>query len=105
MFVANMAKNYEDSKKGDGTNAEWLDRCFMAQKNDKQMLFPIVQGNFFKDLRLESLEKTLPYAKCGLAIGGLSVGEPKELMYEILDNLKTTLARKNASLFDGCWQP
>lgn len=52
------------------------------------MLFPIVQGNMYKDLRIESIKRTLPYAKCGIAIGGLSVGEPKPVMYEMLDTLK-----------------
>ena len=66
----------------------WLKRCFDAQNNPKQMLFPIVQGNFYADLRLKSLNDCLPYAKCGLAIGGLSVGEPKKLMYEMLDVLQ-----------------
>ena len=42
----------------------------------------------YKDLRLESLEKTIPYAKCGIAIGGLSVGEPKDVMYEMLDVMR-----------------
>ena len=63
----------------------WLDRCYNHHKNEEQMLFPIVQGNVFKDLRLTSLKETLPYAKCGFGIGGLSVGEPKEVMYEMLD--------------------
>ncbi len=76
------------SRKAMERTLRWLDRCDKAQKNPHQMLFPIVQGNMFKDLRLESLEKTKPYVKCGIAIGGLSVGEPKELMYEILDELK-----------------
>lgn len=62
----------------------WLERCYNAQKNEKQMLFPIVQGNFYEDLRLESLRRTIPYARCGIAIGGLSVGEPKEIMYKLL---------------------
>lgn len=62
----------------------WLDRCYEVQKNEKQMLFPIVQGNLYKDLREISLRETLPYAKCGIGIGGLSVGEPKEIMYDIL---------------------
>ena len=48
-------------------------------------MFPIVQGNVFKDLREISLKETIPYAKYGIAIGGLSVGEPKSTMYEILD--------------------
>ncbi len=66
----------------------WLDRCDKYHKNERQMLFPIVQGNFFTDLRKESIERTLPYAKCGIAIGGLSVGEPKPVMYDMLDVLK-----------------
>lgn len=63
----------------------WLDRCYRFHQNDKQMLFPIVQGNMYDDLRLTSLRETIPYAKCGIAIGGLSVGEPKELMYHLMD--------------------
>ena len=66
-------------------------RCYKYHDNDYQALFPIVQGNFYKDLRLESLERTKPYVKYGLAIGGLSVGEPKELMYEMLDAMKPHL--------------
>jgi queuine tRNA-ribosyltransferase len=65
----------------------WLDRCYNHHKNDNQALFPIVQGNVFKDLRLTSLKETLPYVKYGVGIGGLSVGEPKEKMYEILDEM------------------
>ena len=66
----------------------WLDRCYKAQKNSKQILFPIVQGNFYEDLRRISLEETKKYCKCGIAIGGLSVGEPKEVMIRMLDVLK-----------------
>ena len=69
----------------------WLDRCSKVELKPHQMLFPIVQGNMFSDLRKESLERTLPYAKCGIAIGGLSVGEPPEVMYEMLDALKPGL--------------
>ena len=64
---------------------DWLDRCYNFHKNEEQALFPIVQGNFYSDLRLTSLKNTIPYAKHGIAIGGLSVGEPKPLMYEMLD--------------------
>ena len=67
---------------------DWLDRCKKYHKKKKQMLFPIVQGNMFDDLRLQSLKETIPYAECGLAIGGLSVGEPKETMYAIMDKMQ-----------------
>ena len=63
----------------------WLDRCYNHHKNEMQALFPIVQGNMFKDLRMKSLKETIPYAKYGIGIGGLSVGEPKNVMYEMLD--------------------
>ncbi len=64
---------------------DWLDRCYNHHTNKDQALFPIVQGNMFKDLRIKSLKETIPYAKYGMGIGGLSVGEPKEVMYEMLD--------------------
>ena len=69
----------------------WLDRCAIAHKRADQALFPIVQGNFFKDLRLESIAAAKPYAKYGIGIGGLSVGEPKPLMYEMLDAMQPAL--------------
>ena len=67
---------------------EWLGRCKKYHNRKEQMLFPIVQGNMFSDLRLKSLKETVPYAECGIAIGGLSVGEPKELMYRIMDEMR-----------------
>lgn len=66
----------------------WLDRCVKAHQREEQMLFPIVQGNMYKDLRIESIKKVLEHAKCGFSIGGLSVGEPKPVMYEMLDTLR-----------------
>ncbi|MBQ2914804.1 MAG: tRNA guanosine(34) transglycosylase Tgt, partial [Clostridia bacterium] len=66
----------------------WLDRCAKAHQNGKQMLFPIIQGNFYDDLRVESAKFVRDYAECGIAVGGLSVGEPSELMYKMLDVLQ-----------------
>lgn len=68
----------------------WLERSKRQAEitEGKQILFPIVQGNMFPELRVESIKRTVPYADCGLAIGGLSVGEPPEVMCEMLDVLK-----------------
>lgn len=66
----------------------WLNRCREAKTSENQILFPIIQGNMFKDLRVKSAVETAKYAQCGIAVGGLSVGEPAELMYEILDELQ-----------------
>ena len=71
--------------------AAWLERCYKFPDKPEQALFPIVQGNMYKDLRAESLARTLPFVKHGIAIGGLSVGEPKPLMYELLDDLQPKL--------------
>ncbi len=83
----------------------WLDRCKVRHAElaggaadarggleAKQTLWPIVQGGTHPDLRLRSLEGTLergPWS--GIAIGGLSVGEPKPVMYRVLEELGPTL--------------
>ncbi len=82
---------YEKAKEAMERTARWLERCAAAKTREDQALFPIVQGNFYKDLRLESLKACLPYVKHGIAIGGLSVGEPKPLMYEMLEALRPAL--------------
>ena len=79
--------DYAESKKAMDRTLKWLDRCYNHHKNDNQALFPIVQGNMFKDLRATSLKETIPYAKYGIGIGGLSVGEPKEIMYDVMDSM------------------
>ncbi len=84
---------------------EWLKRCYEVQKNPKQMLFPIVQGNVYKDLRQKSLELAMPYVRCGIAIGGLSVGEPKEVMYDVLDDLKDKLPKDSPHYLMGVGSP
>lgn len=67
----------------------WLNRCIDHLKTSEplygfeQNLFPIVQGNIYKDLRIESCNYISEKNAAGNAIGGLSVGEPEEVMYEI----------------------
>ncbi len=69
----------------------WLDRCFTQFNSTKekynytQNLFPIVQGGTFKELRKESCEYVSTKQATGNAIGGLSVGEPEPVMYEICE--------------------
>lgn len=69
----------------------WLDRCFTQFNSTSfkygytQNLFPIVQGGTFKDLRKQSCDFISSKEATGNAIGGLSVGEPEEVMYEICD--------------------
>lgn len=83
--------DYNYSKGALERTVRWLERCAAAHRNERQALFPIVQGNVFRDLRMESIAAAAPYAKYGIGIGGLSVGEPKPLMYEILDAMQPVL--------------
>lgn len=63
----------------------WARRCKDAHKREDQSQFGIVQGSTFADLRRQSAQELVELDFPGYAIGGLSVGEPKELMYEMLD--------------------
>ena len=65
----------------------WLKRCKEYHKNTEQRsLFGIMQGGMYKDLRKQSAEEIVELDLPGYAIGGLSVGEPKEIMYEVMDD-------------------
>lgn len=77
----------------------WLNRCRdrhrqLAEDDTRQTLWPIVQGGAHATLRRESLARTLALGPCtGIAIGGLSVGEPKAVMYATLELLEPDLPR------------
>ncbi|MDD5822828.1 MAG: tRNA guanosine(34) transglycosylase Tgt [Firmicutes bacterium] len=65
----------------------WLERCIKAHHNtENQSLFGIMQGGMYKDLRKLSAEQIVEFDLPGYAIGGLSVGEPKDIMVEVLDD-------------------
>ncbi len=92
----------------------WLARCrerFLqlteeAPEGPRQTLFPIVQGAVFPDLRIDSARRTLELGEWdGIAIGGLSVGEPKPLMYEMLEVLEPELPRRLPRYLMGVGYP
>ena len=89
----------------------WLDRCYERFNNtaDKygytQNLFPIVQGSVFKDLRIQSCEYSTSKNPTGIAIGGLSVGEPQEMMYEICSLCCDNLPQKKPRYLMGVGTP
>ncbi len=76
--------------------ARWLDRCAKRheelRREDRQTLWPILQGGSHLDLRTESLQRTIDLGPwTGLAVGGLSVGEPKAVMLGVLETLEPRL--------------
>ena len=78
--------SYEYTKRSMERTTRWAIRCKEAHKTtDKQGLFGIVQGGFFKDLREESAKNLIELDLPGYAIGGISVGEPKEEFLDILN--------------------
>lgn len=83
--------DYAYARKSLDITHQWLDRCFTRLNETSphygytQNLFPIVQGSVFKDLRRESAEFVASKGATGNAIGGLSVGEPHEDMYEMTE--------------------
>jgi queuine tRNA-ribosyltransferase len=80
--------SYEYAQKSMELTLEWAKRCksrFNQVRNKQQFLFGIVQGNTFHDLREQSLARTVEFDFDGYSIGGLSVGEPKDVMYELIE--------------------
>ncbi len=77
--------SYEEAKSALEKTKKWLERCFEAHKNYNQALFPIVQGAFFDDLRIESANFVSKFDAAGYAIGGVSVGEPTDVKNHITE--------------------
>ena len=83
--------DYAYAKKSLGLTHRWLDRCIARFRQTQplygyeQSLFPIVQGCTYRDLRRESAEFVAEKQADGNAIGGLAVGEPAEVMYEMIE--------------------
>jgi queuine tRNA-ribosyltransferase len=89
----------------------WLDRCVDHYRKTEplyayeQMLFPIVQGAVYSDLRRASAEKAASMEMAGNAIGGLSVGEPAEVMYEMTEVVNSILPEDKPRYLMGVGTP
>ncbi len=97
---------YEYAKNSMERTTRWAQRCKEAHKNtENQALFGIVQGSMFKDLRLESLKQLIELDLPGYAIGGLSVGEPAEIMNDVLDYIVEAMPRNKPRYLMGVGSP
>ncbi len=77
--------DYEEARRAVIRTSKWAERCLKTHTSENQALFGIIQGNFFSDLRQESLNSLVGMDFPGYALGGLSVGEPREEMNRLLE--------------------
>lgn len=97
---------HEYAKSSAERTTRWLQRCKNTlTTTDKQALFGIVQGGMFEDLRKQSAKEITELDLPGYAIGGLSVGESKELMYEVLDYTVPLLPQEKPRYLMGVGSP
>ncbi|CEN36923.1 tRNA guanosine(34) transglycosylase Tgt [Capnocytophaga canimorsus] len=103
--------DYQYAKKSMQMTHRWLDRCIShlekvpPKYGYSQSLFPIVQGSVYKDLREQSAEYIASKGADGNAIGGLSVGEPAEDMYEMTDLVCNILPKDKPRYLMGVGTP
>lgn len=103
--------DFNYAKKSMQMTHRWLKRCCERFDNTEakygfeQTLFPIVQGSVYKDLRKQSAEKIASFEREGNAIGGLSVGEPHELMYEMTEIVCNVLPQDKPRYLMGVGTP
>ena len=83
----------------------WLERCMKAWTHEHQALFGIVQGAFYSDLRIECAREMAKLDLPGFGIGGLSVGEPKEIMYDMLDKMMPYMPQDRPRYLMGVGSP
>ncbi|MDA3779373.1 MAG: tRNA guanosine(34) transglycosylase Tgt [Bacteroidales bacterium] len=103
--------DYKYAKDSMKLTHQWLARGIKQFDNTnpiydyKQTFFPIVQGSVFKDLRIESAKTIASFERDGYAIGGLSVGEPAEQMYEMIDIVNEILPKEKPRYLMGVGTP
>lgn len=97
--------DYDYAKKSTERTIRWLKRCKEAMTAPNQGLFGIVQGGMYKELREWSARETTAMDLPGYAVGGLSVGEPKELMYEMLEYSTSLLPQGKPRYLMGVGTP
>ena len=103
--------DYEYARKSLSLTQRWLDRCIKRfnetepQYGYRQSLFPIVQGCTYKDLRSEAAKHVADKGADGNAIGGLAVGEPTEVMYEMIEVVNEILPKDKPRYLMGVGTP
>ncbi|CAK8711653.1 tRNA guanosine(34) transglycosylase Tgt [Candidatus Electronema halotolerans] len=96
---------FDEAAKATALTSRWAKRCRTAQNETGQLLFGIVQGGMYPELRQRSAEELIEIGFDGYALGGLSVGEPKAQMHEMLDATVHLLPDSHAKYLMGVGTP
>jgi queuine tRNA-ribosyltransferase len=98
--------SYEQTQKAVERTTNWALRCKNSHKNyDNQSLFGIIQGGFFEDLREKSANEIVNIGFSGYGIGGLSVGEPREIMLQALESTVSFIPKDKPRYLMGLGDP
>ncbi|MBR6706668.1 MAG: tRNA guanosine(34) transglycosylase Tgt [Clostridia bacterium] len=97
--------DHASAEKAMHTTHRWAERCKKAHTREDQALFGIVQGAFYKDLRIESAKTLADMDLPGYGIGGLSVGEPKPIMYDMLEAIEPYMPKNKPRYLMGVGTP
>ncbi len=97
--------DYPRAKDAMHRTLRWLERCMKAWTRQDQALFGIVQGAFYGDLRIECAREMARLDLPGFGIGGLSVGEPKEVMYDMLEQMMPYMPQGKPRYLMGVGSP
>ena len=97
--------SYEQAAESMRLSLRWAERSKVAHGDNPSALFGIVQGGMYADLRLESIQGLTEIGFDGYAIGGLSVGEPKEDMLSTLDHLQAHMPKDKPRYLMGVGTP
>ncbi|MBB6478261.1 queuine tRNA-ribosyltransferase [Negativicoccus succinicivorans] len=97
--------DYEYAKQSTERTTRWAKRCLEVHEHPAQGMFGIIQGGMYRDLRAQSAREITALPFDGFAIGGLSVGEPHDLMYEMLDYTTHLMPRDKARYLMGVGTP
>ncbi|MDO4582176.1 MAG: tRNA guanosine(34) transglycosylase Tgt [Bacillota bacterium] len=97
--------DFERVRQADKHTFSWAQRCKAAHQHPRQGLFGIIQGGTYPELRAQSARDIISLDFPGYGIGGLSVGEPKPLMYEILEQLTPLMPQHKPRYLMGVGSP
>ena len=97
--------DYEYARKSTERTTRWAKRCIKAHQRTDRGIFGIIQGGMYKDLRKQSAMEISSLPFDGVAVGGLSVGEPHDLMYDILEETTQWMPKGKARYLMGVGTP